>query len=358
MWESAGSLQGRIREMEPKIVLHDHLDGGVRPATIIDFAAATGTELPTVDPAELGAWFTIVPGMPFEDAWQRFFVVIDLMQSADALHRVAREAVEDLAADGVVYAELRFAPLNHIRRGLSPEEVMEAVTSGLSEGEAATGCSARTIACGIRENDPAESAKAARLAVRWKGRGVVGFDLAGNEFDFLAAPHAEAYEIAREGGLGITVHAGEMAGPNSIADALATALPARIGHGLHLIDDCDVVDGRITRLGSIAGRVRDSGITLEVCVTSNSCLGTPVAAHPVRMYRDAGFRLSVNPDDRAITTTTVAREYELWRAVHGFSNAEFREINLEAVAAAFCDDATKERLRAAVEAGWLAKPAG
>ncbi len=338
--------------MNPKIVLHDHLDGGVRPATVIDLAAAAGLELPTTDVAELTEWFTIVPGMPFPDAWQRFFVVIELLQSADALHRVAREAVEDLAADGVVYAELRFAPLNHLQAGLSGDDVLEAVTAGLREGEAATGCVARTVVCGIREHDPAESVAAAKLAAQWRDRGVVGFDLAGNEFDYSASLHAAAYEIARDGGLDITVHAGEMAGPESVADALASARPTRIGHGLHLIDDCEVVDGQIRKLGDIAQRVLDEDISLEVCVTSNSCLGTPVSTHPVRMYRDAGFKLSVNPDDRAITTTTVAREYELWRDHHGFTSAEFLDINLQAVDAAFCDDAMKADLRAKIEQGW------
>lgn len=338
--------------MDPKIVLHDHLDGGVRPATVIDLANEVGMELPTTDVAELADWFTIVPGMPFADAWQRFYVVIELLQRPEALRRVAREAVEDLSADGVNYAELRFAPLNHLRAGLTGDRVLEAVTTGLREGEEATGCLARTIVCGIRENDPEESAAAARLAVAWRDRGVVGFDLAGNEFEFRASAHVEAYGIAREGGLGITVHAGEMAGPESVADALDSAGPSRIGHGLHLVADCEVVDGEIRRLGTIASRVRDEGVLLEVCVTSNSCLGTPVADHPVRMYRDAGFRLSVNPDDRAITTTTVAREYELWRSVHGFTAAEFRDINLQAVEAAFCDDAIKTGLRASVAQGW------
>lgn len=329
----------------PRIVLHDHLDGGVRPATIIDLAAAAGLRLPTTDVDELTSWFTIVPGMSFPDAWQRFSVAIELLQDASSLRRVAREAVEDLAADGVAYAELRFAPLNHLRGGLTAEEVLEAVAVGLSEGEQATGCVARTIVCGIRENDPAESADAARLAVAGKERGVVGFDLAGNEFDFGADLHSEAFAIARAGGVGITVHAGEMAGPESIAIALQTAQPTRIGHGLHLIDDCEVVNDKIVSLGAIARRIRSEGVMLEVCVTSNSCLGTPVADHPVRLYRDAGIAVSVNPDDRAITTTTVAREYELWSDIHGFTDTEFRQINEAALEAAFCDEQTKASLR-------------
>jgi adenosine deaminase len=290
--------------------------------------------------------------MPFADAWQRFHVVIELLQSRAALRRVAREAVEDLATDGVVYAELRFAPLNHLAAGLSPDEVMQAVTAGLADGEAATGCVARTIVCGIREDDPSQSAAAAELAVAWADRGVVGFDLAGNEFDYGADLHSAAFRVAGEGGLGITIHAGEMAGPESIAMALAVACPARIGHGLHLIDDCEVTDGQIDHLGRTAQAVLDSALMLEICLTSNSCLGTPVSEHPVRLYFDAGFAVSVNPDDRVITTTTVGREYEIWRSVHGFSDTELHNINRAAIEAAFCGEETKGQLLGLVDTGW------
>ncbi len=338
--------------MEPKVVLHDHLDGGVRPSTIIDLARHHDVALPTQDVAELAEWFTIVPGMPFPDAWARFYLVIELLQTPEALRRVAREAVEDLAADGVVYAELRFAPLNHLAGGMNGADVVAAVVAGLSEGERETGCVARTIVCGIRENVPDESASAARLAASWLGEGVVGFDLAGNEFDFGAGLHAAAYSIARDAGLGLTIHAGEMAGPESVAEALESANPTRIGHGLHLVDDCVVHNGQIAELGDVARQVRDGGIALEVCVTSNSCLGTPVPEHPVRLYQDAGFRLSVNPDDRAITTTTVTREYDLWRSIHRFDSDEFRQINLGAIDAAFCEEGTKAQLRDVIARGW------
>ena len=239
MWEIAETLQrccrwvnsyalgwgrppsGRLMPpSQPKIVLHDHLDGGVRAQTVIDLAAEIDFELPRTDVGELAGWFTIAPGMEFEQAWQRFYVVIAVLQSREALRRVAREAVEDLAADGVAYTELRFAPLNHIRAGLDPDDVLEAVVGGLADGEAATGCVARAIVCGLREEDPERSVAAARLAIDWKDRGVVGFDLAGNESEFGVEPHRKAFQVARRGGLGITVHAGEMAGLDSIAAAL------------------------------------------------------------------------------------------------------------------------------------------
>lgn len=336
----------------PKVVLHDHLDGGVRPATVLDLAKQAGVAVPTRDVAELSGWFTIRPGMPLAEAWARFYLVIAVLQTPEAIRRMAREAVEDLAAEGVVYAELRFAPLSHRTGGLSGDEVVEAAVGGLADGEQATGCVARLIVCAIRENDPSESVAAAGLAARWLGRGVAGFDLAGNEEVYPVALHAEAFRLAAEAGLGITIHAGEMAGVDSIRDALDCGA-RRLGHGWRIVDDCEVVDGRITGLGSVARRVRDEGIPLETCVTSNSCLGLPVERHPVRMLFDAGIPITVNPDDRAITTTTVNREHELLAGLHGFTDAELAACHATAMEAAFCDRATKDRLlNGVIRPGW------
>jgi adenosine deaminase len=325
----------------PKVVLHDHLDGGVRPATVVDLAAARGVELPVAE-AELADWFTLRPGMPFPEAWSRFHLVISLLQDADSLRRVAREAVEDVAADGVVYLETRFGPLSHQRAGLGTDEVMAAVIAGLAEGEAATGTVARLIVCGIREDGPALGLEASRLAVAWSDRGVVGYDIAGAEVGCPAADFAEAYAVAGEAGLGRTVHAGEMDGLDSVASAL-TVDPDRIGHGWRLRDDLD---------GPVAREVRDRGLPLEVCVTSNACLGLPVDEHPVRRLVDAGFVVTVNPDDRAITTTTTSRELALWAEHHGFTDTELAAVQQAAVTAAFCDDTTRTEVAAKVTAGW------
>ncbi|HYF47692.1 MAG TPA: adenosine deaminase [Acidimicrobiales bacterium] len=331
----------RFRD-RPKVVLHDHLDGGVRPATVLDLAAQQGVEVPTEDEADLAEWFTIAPGMPFEEAWQRFHLVIRLLQDADSLRRVAREAVVDVAADGVVYLETRFGPLSHRRAGLSADDVMAAVADGLADGERATGTVARMIVCGIREDGPALGVEAAELAGAWAGRGVVGYDIAGAEPGHPAADFAQAYRIAGDAGLGRTVHAGEMDGLDSIGSALRVE-PDRIGHGWRLADDLD---------GPVAREVRDRGLPLEVCVTSNACLGLPVDQHPVRRLRDAGFVVTVNPDDRAITTTSTSRELALWAEHHGFSDAELADVQRAAVAAAFCDDETRARVAERVDAGW------
>jgi adenosine deaminase len=326
----------------PKVVLHDHLDGGVRPATVIELAHGQGIELPVEDEVALAEWFTLRPGMPFEDAWARFHLVIRLLQDADSLHRVAREAVEDVAADGVVYLETRFGPLSHRRAGLSADDVMAAVADGLAEGEDATGTVARLIVCGIREDGPELGVEAAELAVAWADRGVVGYDIAGAEHEHPADLFVDAYAVAADGGLGRTVHAGEMAGVESVAASL-TVGPDRIGHGWRLADDLD---------GPVAAEVRERGLPLEVCVTSNACLGLPVDDHPVRRLKDAGFVVTVNPDDRAITTTTTSHELALWAEHHGFTDAELAESQHAAVAAAFCDDATRTQVAERISAGW------
>jgi len=339
----------------PLVVLHDHLDGGVRPATLVALAEAAQVPLPVVGEDAIARWLTIGPEMPFEAAFSRFDLVIAATQTESALRRIAREAVEDLAADGVLYCELRFAPLNHVDGGLTPSEVMAAVHAGLRDAEG-LGCESRLIVCAMRHLRGEASSDAARLAVEWMGERVVGFDLAGGEVDNPAEDHADAFEIAAEAGLHRTVHAGEMDGVHQVRSALDHCQPDRIGHGWRLIDDCVVEDGRIVELGPTAVEVRDRGIPLEICLTSNECLGTPVAAHPVRMLFDAGFRVTLNPDDRAITTTTSRREFELASAHHGFTDVELAACAERAAAAAFLPDDEREALVARVTEGWNSRP--
>jgi len=339
----------------PLVVLHDHLDGGARPATILELAAAAAIATPCDNAVALGEWLTIKPGMDFREAFSRFDLVISVMQTREALRRVAREAAEDLAADGVVYAETRFAPLAHTAGGLSGPEVVAAVTEGLGEAGGGT-FSAGLIACALRERAPAESVATARLAAESDGA-IIGFDLAGGEIGHPASEHRDALAIAGDAGLGITVHAGEMDGAHQVADALDTCDPDRIGHGWRLIDDCEVLDNRIVALGPIATRVRDAGIPLEICLTSNACLGTPVENHPVRMLFDAGFRITLNPDDRSITTTSAAGEHDLAAEVHGFSPVELAALNERAVLSVFRSDSFRSTLATRVAEGWHTTPA-
>lgn len=346
-----------MTRLGPLVVLHDHLDGGVRPTTVMELAHLAGVATPTDDTDELAEWFTIRPSMSFEEAFSRFDLVIAATQTTRGLRRMAREAAEDLAADGVVHAELRFAPLNHVAGGLTPDEVMAAVVSGLADADdAGVATDVRLVVCAMRHLPEAVSVEAAMLAVRWMDRGVVGLDLAGVEVGHPAADHARAFALAEENGLARTVHAGEMDGVHQVADALDTCRPDRIGHGLRLIDDCEVHGGRIVELGPVARRVRDAWVPLEVCLTSNECLGTPVAEHPVRMLFDAGFAITLSADDRVITTTTTSREFRLAADVHGFDAVDLAACAERAAVAAFLPDADRQDLVASVRAGWEVRP--
>jgi len=343
-------------QLGPMVVLHDHLDGGVRPATVLDLAASAGVATPCDDAESLAEWLTIRPDMALPEAFSRFDLIISVMQTRESLRRVAREAVEDLHSDGVIHSEARFAPLAHTKGGLSGAEVLQAVVDGISEsGNNETTMS--LIACALRDQSAEESEAVAGLAAAHAGGSVVGFDLAGGEVGHPASQHRAALALAAEAGLGITVHAGEMDGAHQVADALATCTPNRIGHGWRLIDDCTVIDGRIVSLGQTASAVRDSGIPLEVCLTSNACLGQPVDDHPVRMLFDAGFRLTLNPDDRSITTTTTSREHQLAADLHGFTRSELSALNERAALSIFGTDEMRRDLAARVVSGWDATPA-
>jgi len=339
----------------PMVVLHDHLDGGVRPSTILDLAKSAGVATPCDDAGSLARWLTIEPGMEFREAFSRFDLVISVMQTRESLRRVAREAAEDLAADGVIHAELRFAPLAHTIGGLSGSDVLSAVSDGFDDAHG-SGLSTGLIACALRERPPGESVETARLAAAHSADMVVGFDLAGGEVGHPASEHAAALAIAAEAGLGITVHAGEMDGAHQVADALDTCRPARIGHGWRLIDDCGVDNGRIVSLGPIATAVRDASIPLEICLTSNACLGLPVGDHPLRMLFDAGFNITLSPDDRSITATTPSREHNLAATVHRFSRPELSALNERAALSIFGPDDLRRDLSSRVTAGWDSTP--
>jgi adenosine deaminase len=340
----------------PLVILHDHLDGGVRPATLLELAEQAGVPTPTDDAASLAEWLTIRPGMPFEEAFSRFDLVIAATQTAAALRQITREAIEDLAADGVIHAELRFAPLNHTAGGLRADEVMAAVHEGIDES-CSVGCDTRLIVCAMRHLPESVSCEAAELAVGWMGERVVGLDLAGGEVGHPAADHARAFAIAAGAGLGLTVHAGEMDGVHQVRSALDHCRPDRIGHGWRLIDDCEVVDGQVVALGPTAAAVRDAGIPLEICLTSNECLGLRLADHPVQLLFDAGFRITLNPDDRSITTTTARRELERAASAHAFTGVELAACVERAAGAAFLPDDEREALVAAVAGGWSTRPA-
>ncbi|MFC9156586.1 adenosine deaminase [Streptomyces bauhiniae] len=320
----------------PKAVLHDHLDGGLRPATVIELAAAVGHTLPTTDPDELAAWYVEAAGSGDLVRYIGTFEhTLAVMQTREGLLRVAEEYVLDLAADGVVYAEVRYAPELNTRAGLSLAEVVETVQEGLAAGmakAAAAGTPVRvgTLLCGMRMFD--RVGEAADLAVAYRDAGVVGFDIAGAEDGFPPADHLAAFEHLRAESVPFTIHAGEAYGLPSIHQAVQVCGAQRLGHGVRITED--IVDGK---LGRLAGWVRDRRIALEMCPTSNlqtGCAGS-IAEHPITALKDLGFRVTLNTDNRLVSGTTMTREMALLVEEAGWTAEDLRTVTVNAVKSAF-----------------------
>jgi adenosine deaminase len=300
----------------PKVVLHDHLDGGLRPATVIDLAERSGyAHLPEHDPERLAAWFRdAADSGSLERYLETFAHTVGVMQSADALHRVASECVQDLAADGVVYAEIRYAPEQHLEGGLALDEVVDAVNAGLRDGErlaAAEGRRIRTTALLTAMRHAARSLEIAELAVRHRDRGVSGFDIAGAEAGFPPTRHLDAFEYLKRENFHFTIHAGEAFGLPSIWQALQWCGADRLGHGVRIIDDIEFDDAGNARLGRLAAYVRDRRVPLEMCPTSNIQTGAvpSYTEHPIGVLRRLYFRVTVNTDNRLMSGTSMTREF-------------------------------------------------
>jgi adenosine deaminase len=295
----------------PKVLLHDHLDGGLRPATIVELAEEAGYgDLPTRDPDELGAWMT--RGADRKDLLlylETFAHTVGVMQTSGALARVARECAEDLAADGVVYAEVRYAPEQHLERGLGLEEVVEAVQDGFREGMSSTGIRIGTLLTAMRT--AARSLEIADLAVRWRDRGVVGFDIAGAEAGYPPTRHLDAFEHVRRENFHLTIHAGEAFGIPSIWEALQLCGAERLGHGVRIVDDIQTEPPGEIRLGRVAHLVRDRRVPLELCPTSNVHSGAAksIEEHPIGLLMDLRFRVTVNTDNRLMSATSLSQEF-------------------------------------------------
>jgi adenosine deaminase len=324
----------------PKVLLHDHLDGGLRPATIVELAAEAGHTLPTTDPEALGRWFVeSADSGSLERYLETFEHTVGVMQTADALRRVAREAVLDLAADGVVYAESRYAPEQHVRGGLTLEEVVVAVQQGFAEGVAQAAAQGRSIRVGtllsaMRQADRAE--EVAALAIAHRDDGVVGFDIAGPEDGFPPSRHVAAFRALADAHVPTTVHAGEAAGLESISEALHVAQACRLGHGARIADDV-TVDDLGDRLGPVAQWVRDRRVPLELCPSSNLQTGAAasVADHPVTRLKRLGFKVTVNTDNRLQSGTTLSRELALLVQEAGWTLDDLQDVAVTAAAYAF-----------------------
>ena len=338
---TATTLSHDLLVQAPKVLLHEHLDGGLRPATVIELAREVGYRaLPTSDPLELASWFLAdAPGSDLVRYLEGFAHTTAVMQTRDNLTRVASESALDLARDGVVYAEVRFAPEQHLLGGLTLAEVVQAVLEGFALGTDAASSEGhpivvRTILSAMRH--AALSETIAALAVDFRERGVCGFDIAGPEDGFPPTQHLRAFQLVQREDFHMTIHAGEAFGLASIWEAVQFCNAERLGHGVRIVDDITQLDGEYL-LGPLAHFIRDRRIPLEVCPTSNVHTGAArsIAEHPIELLRRLRFRVTLNTDNRLMSGVTLSSEFATCAATFGWSLADVEWLTLNAMKSAF-----------------------
>ena len=321
----------------PKVLLHDHLDGGLRPGTVLDLAGEVGHPLPADDVEGLARWFRdSADSGSLERYLETFDHTVAVMQTPEAIERVARECVEDLAADGVVYAEVRYAPEQHLTRDLTPEDVVQAVQRGFDAATEAAGgrIVVRQLLTAMRHQ--ARSREIAELAVRHRDDGVVGFDIAGAEAGYPPTRHLDAFEYLQRENAHFTIHAGEAFGLPSIWEAIQWCGADRLGHGVRIIDDISF-DGDVPVLGRLAAYVRDKRIPLEMCPHSNVQTGaaTSIAEHPIGLLTKLRFRVTVNTDNRLMSDTSMSKEMGALVDAFGYGLDDLRWFTINAMKSAF-----------------------
>lgn len=329
----------------PKALLHDHLDGGVRVETILELADAQGyTGLPAADVDTLTDWFDQGGSGSLERYLEAFTHTVAVMSSESAIQRIAYEAGIDLAGDGVVYAEVRFGPSLHMIHGLTREAVIEAVLDGFAAAHRETGIVLYAMASALRH--ATDSEEVVRSAIPYLDRGLIAFDLAGQEAGFPADDHLAACRLAREAGLGLTIHAGEADTAASIWRAVARCGATRVGHGVRIVDETDFDGITITTLAPLARRIRDHRIPLEVSITSNldTSAFPSVAEHPFGALYRSGFKVTINTDNRLMSRVSVTDEYELAAATFDLDATDLAEITVNALEAGFGDWPERRRL--------------
>jgi adenosine deaminase len=322
----------------PKVLLHDHLDGGLRPQTVLELADQVGHQLPTHDQEELGHWFSESANSGSLVRYlETFDHTVGVMQTEEALERVARECVIDLAEDGVVYAEVRYAPEQHVSRDLTLDQVVGAVRAGFEAGMADMGgrIVARQLLTAMRHQ--ARSREIAELAVKWRDTGVVGFDIAGAEAGFPPTRHLDAFEYLQRQNSHFTIHAGEAFGLPSIWEAIQWCGADRLGHGVRIVDDITVDDDGVAHLGRLAAYVRDKRIPLEMAPSSNVQTGaaTSIAEHPIGLLTRLRFRVTVNTDNRLMSETSMTQEMAGLVEAFGYDLARLRWFTINAMKSAF-----------------------
>ncbi len=330
------SVPSEILATAPKVLLHDHLDGGLRAETVIDLAHEYNySKLPTTDIADLQKWFH--RGAKRNDLvlyLETFAHTVGVMQHRDAIERVAFECAQDLANDGVVYAEVRFAPELHTETGLTLDEVVRAALNGLKHGSAGTNLTVYALCCAMRT--AAHSLEIAELAVRWRDEGVVGFDIAGAEAGYPPTRHLDAFQYIQRSNFHTTIHAGEAFGLPSIWEALQFCGAERLGHGVRIVDDITGEPGH-EQLGRLAQFVRDRRIPLELCPTSNVNTGvcSSIATHPIGMLKRLRFRVTVNTDNRLMSATSMTKEFVQLAEAFDWNIGDFQWLTVNAMKSAF-----------------------
>ncbi|HET6152078.1 MAG TPA: adenosine deaminase [Marmoricola sp.] len=329
-------LTGEVIRRVPKVLLHDHLDGGLRASTIVELAAAISHELPAQGAEALERWFVdSADSGSLERYLETFQHTVAVMQTAENLTRVARECVEDLAADGVVYAEVRYAPEQHLETGLTLEQVVEAVQAGFDQGQASTGVVVRQLLTAMRHQ--ANSREIAELVVGYRDAGVVGFDIAGAEAGYPPTRHLDAFEYLQRENAHFTIHAGEAFGLPSIWEAIQWCGADRLGHGVRIIDDITTGPDGEPQLGRLAAYVRDKRIPLELCPHSNIQTGAAasIAEHPIGLLTELRFRVTVNTDNRLMSGTSMTREMTDLVAAFDWGLDDLQWVTVNAMKSAF-----------------------
>ena len=329
----------------PKVLLHDHLDGGLRPQTVLELARETGyNDLPADNEEELTQRLTEGAHRGHLEIYlDAFRHTVGVMQTPEALRRVAAECAEDLAADGIVYAEVRFAPELHTERGLSLDEVVQAVLDGFRQGGEGRGITVYALLTAMRT--AARSLEIAELAVRYRDQGVVGFDIAGAEAGWPPSRHLDAFQYIKRENFHITIHAGEGFGLPSIWEAVQFCGTERLGHGVRIVDDIQISQQGSVRLGRLSAYIRDRRIPLEMCPTSNVQTGAApsIAQHPIRLLRQLSFRVTVNTDNRLMSQVTLSSEFDVLVREFGYGWTDIEWLTVNAMKSAFAG--FDERLR-------------
>jgi adenosine deaminase len=333
-------LSEKLLRTLPKVLLHDHLDGGLRPSTIIELSRDIGYKgLPTQDAGELAEWFHRGAQRGSLPLFLEGFVhTAAVMQTEEALERISYEMMEDMYNDGVVYVETRFSPVFHTEKGLHWDDVVNAVLRGLQRGKKDFGVEYGIILCAMRNMKLSQ--EMAELAVDYRERGVVGFDLAGEEGGFPPKKHVDAFHYIQRENFSITIHAGEAFGKESIWQAIQWCGAHRIGHATRLIEDIGMdphEPGRIVKMGYLAQYVLDKRIPLEICLTSNVDTGAvpSIEQHPFGVYWKYKYRVTLNTDDRLMSDTTMTKEFKIANQVFGLSIEDFEKLTINAMKSAF-----------------------